>query len=233
MNFEPTFEVEHREVIPATFRGAQRRHVVTLAFLSKPLPAAFISERFCKSLFTETSASVVLVRLQCCDSSPSFENGFSDNATVVDWACSDMVLQGQLHQCSLERTDAGFHLLTLKVRPGPALHERISSLLSQLRRHFRYVVVEADADDTLTHSSRDFLAQSDMAYLFLQATEADVNRLDELLRELRGSSSTNDRRFKPVMVLGEEKGSATLNTLLQRAPAPIERFVHGLSGRLG
>src|SRR5439155_20378677 len=111
MNFEQLFGAEQGEVFGNSVPHWPRQVAVALAFRAKHLPTAHISEQLAKSLCSETGASVVLVRMKPCDVRPSFEGGLDDNGTVVDWASSDMLLQGQFRTCHLVRTDAGFHLL--------------------------------------------------------------------------------------------------------------------------
>src|ERR1041385_1135117 len=127
----------------------QHFQVVTLGFLSKTLPSALIATQFAKHLSTETRASVVVVKLQCGGDYPLWQAGFDTYATVVDWAPSESVLQGQFQSCSLIRTESGFHLLTLDLKAPASIAERLPSLLTQLRRHFRFILIEAPLDGPL------------------------------------------------------------------------------------
>ena len=226
MNFEQLFGVEQGEVFGNSVPHSSRQAAVALAFLSKHLPSALISEQLAKSLCSETGASVVLVRMKPCDVRSSFGGGFDDNATVVDWASSDMVLQGQFRTCSLFRTEAGFHILTLSVRTGPTSPEWIASLLGPLKRHFQYVLVEAPADDAVAGLLLEFLKRSDQAYLFLEAASEDIANLDRVMQDIVASGPVNTNRFKPVLCLPEGVKGAAFETVVRSATAPVERFVH-------
>src|ERR1043166_2930135 len=127
----------------------QQFQVVTLGFLSKTLPSAVIAGQLAKHLSAETRASVVLVKLQCGGDSSLWKPGFDSFATVVDWAPSESVLQGQFQSCSLIRTETGFHLLTLDLKHPASVAERLPSLLLQLRRHFRFILIAAPLEGPL------------------------------------------------------------------------------------
>jgi len=226
MNFEQLFGAERGEVFGNSVPHWPRQAAVALAFLAKHLPTALISEQLAKSLCSETGASVVLVRMKPCDVRSSFGSGFDDNATVVDWASSDMVLQGQFRTCSLFRTEAGFHILTLSVRTGPTSPEWIASLLGPLKRHFQYVLVEAPADDAVAGLLLEFLKRSDQAYLFLEAASEDIANLDRVMQDIVASGPVNTNRFKPVLCLPEGVKGAAFETVVRSATAPVERFVH-------
>src|SRR5436190_18332598 len=126
MNLEAKLTEEQREVLPSPFFKPAHLGVVTLGFLSKELPASLISGRLASSLSQETGASVVLVRLQTFNDSPALSYAFDDNATVVDWAPADSVLQRQFQGCSLAKTEQGFDLMTFDVRSGRLMANRIS-----------------------------------------------------------------------------------------------------------
>src|SRR3989442_4838679 len=115
MNFEQLFGAEQGEVFGNSVPHWPRQAAVVLAFLSKHLPTALISEQLAKSLCAETGASVVLARMLPCDVRSSFGGGFDDNSTVVDWASSELDLQGQFRNCMLFRNEARLHLLSLSV----------------------------------------------------------------------------------------------------------------------
>src|SRR5882724_3046569 len=226
MNFEQLFGAGGREVSGHSAPDSSRRAAVALAFLSKNLPRSLISEQLAKSLCTETGASVVLVRMKPCDVRSSFGGGFDDNATVVDWASSDLVLQGQFRTCSLFRTEAGFHILTLSVRTGPTSPEWIASLLGPLKRHFRYVLVEAPADDAIAGLMLEFLKRSDQAYLFLEPASEDIAILDRVMQITAASGPVSADRFKPVLCLREGTKGAAFEPVVRTATTPVERFVH-------
>src|SRR6266700_3374348 len=125
-------------------RSAMRHQVVTLAFLAKHPPAPQISEQLARSLISETGASVVLLRLQACEGASACAAAYDGKATAVDWAPSEVVLQGQSGMPSnLLKTDAGFHLLTLNLKSGQTSPESVASSVGYLARHFRHVLIEA------------------------------------------------------------------------------------------
>jgi len=232
MNLEAKFTEEQREVLPSPFFKPAHLGVVTLGFLSKELPASLISGRLASSLSQETGASVVLVRLQTFNDSPALSYAFDDNATVVDWAPADSVLQRQFQGCSLAKTEQGFDLMTFDVRSGHLMANRISSLVNQLKRHFRYVLIEAVADDPVRSLIPEFLKHSDSSYLFLRPKGEDLKELDERTAGLRDRLPPGNNRFKAVLVLDQYAYGDSIDSLLKHSVVPIERFIHNCPGEL-
>jgi NTE family protein len=231
MRLEASLADEQKGVSENSFLRGLRPKVVTLAFFSEELPAVLISGRVSSCLFKETDASVVLVRLQCSDGAQGFSHSFNENVTVVDWAPADSILRGQFHGCNLVRAAEGVHLLTFDLRTAGSVGTDISSLLNQLRRHFDYILVECPYESYVRPYLTEILKNSDVSYLFLGPSQEEVERLDALTRAARESLPTNSR-LKPVMVIGAAPRDAQFDSLLKRAPLPIERFIHGSPGML-
>ena len=202
--------------------------VVTLAFLSKHLPAGLISRQLASSLRAETASSVVLVRFEPSEGGSAYVGGYAEGkATAVDWAPSEVVLQGQFGMASsLFRTEAGFHLLTLNARLETTSPQSIASLVDQLSRQFRHVLIEAVADETPTDSVTELLLRSDLGYLLLEATTEDVYRVDLALREVRPRSAKGEGWIKPIVCLAEGEQIAGFDLLIQRVAKPVHLFVH-------
>src|SRR6516165_10697681 len=128
MKFEQPFAVPQRGFAPDALRAQLRSQTVTLGFLSQELPAAHLSGELAKSLHNETGAPVLLVRLEGSENSPSsIDSGREAQATVVDWAASEMFSQATLRSGSVTRTEAGYDLLTLGVDSQGASTESIAS----------------------------------------------------------------------------------------------------------
>src|SRR6185295_10123894 len=139
MKFEQPFAVPQRGFAHDALRAELRSQTVTLGFLSQELPAAHLSGELAKSLRAETSASVLLVRLQGSESSPSLESCPEAQATVVDWAVSEMFSRAKFHAGSVARTEAGYDLLTLDIGSQGATAESIALQISRAGRDYRYV----------------------------------------------------------------------------------------------
>ena len=107
MKFEQSFVEPQRGFARGTLGQCHGPKTITLGFLAKDVPASAISEELAKSLAAETGASVVLLRLQ--SSAPgSLPTSANDQATVVDWAPCESVLQGQFRPGALGRTESGW-----------------------------------------------------------------------------------------------------------------------------
>src|SRR5882724_3491190 len=144
------------------------RQVVTLAFLAKQSLASLISEQLARSLCAEAKASVVLVRLE-----PQAGAGMTD-----DGARPELFLNGEFHlPADLRKTDAGFHSLILGVGSDPPTPPGIDSLVRQLSRRFRYVLIKVQADERPVPWLCELLLRSNLAYVFLKPATEDVYHL--------------------------------------------------------
>jgi NTE family protein len=201
-----------REPPPAASR------VVTLAFLSGHLPAMLLGEQVARSLCTETGASVVLVRL----TRPL--NG--DTTTFLRHG--NFLPENNFHLPDLlQRTDGGYHFLS--VGPEGELYrpESIPSLVEQLRRRFNYVLIETVAEDVFTPSLFEFLLHSDAGYFFVRAAGEDVYHLDLLLRELRPRVRNCEIQLRPALCLKENEVVDGYDALIQRVAGPLQVFIRG------
>ena len=192
------------------------RQVITLTFLSESLPASLISEQLARSLCEETQTSVVLVR---------FESQ-ADQATTKFEAQPNPYLNGEFHMPScVARTAAGFHALTLGIRSEPPSPEGLVSLMSQLSRHFRHVLLQVPAHERSAPWLVECLVRSDLAYLFLQATTEEVYHAGRIMREVRARGRNGGVHIKPIACLAEGHPMDGFDSLLQREATSIHMFV--------
>ena len=85
-----------------------QNQVVTLGFLSRQTPAHLITNHLARFLQHETGASVVVVRLEPHNGSTTQFDRYAGKTTVVDWAPSEVILQGQVSGPStFFKTEAG------------------------------------------------------------------------------------------------------------------------------
>jgi NTE family protein len=197
--------------------ASQPHHLITLAFLSEQLPASIISEQLARSLCAETTAPVVLVRLERHDG-----NGNGDNG-----AQADMFLQGEFHMPSrVIRTEGGFHFLTLRVKNGPPSPGSTASLIDRLSQQFSYVLIEVLAEEQPAPWFLELLARSDLTYLFVQPTTEAVYHLDRVMRELRPRCQNGGAHVKPVVCLALAEQVDGFDRLVQRVATPVHMFVH-------
>jgi NTE family protein len=196
------------------------RQVVTLAFLSGQISASHISEQLARSLCTETDSSVVLVRLQ-----PQHGIGSTNGE-----ARPEFFLNGEFHMPpEVRQTDGGFHSITVGLRSEPPTPAGIASLVDQLSRHFRYVLIEALDNKSPAPWFSELLLRSNLAYLFLKPTTEDLDHLDRVMREARTRCRNGGVHVKPVACLSQGERSDGLDLLAQRAANPVHMFIHGYS----
>lgn len=191
------------------------RQVVTLAFLSRQLPAAIISQQLAQSLTSETGENVVLVRFAPHDESSLRKENLPP----------DFFLNGEFHMPSrVQKTDAGYYCITLGVHssepPSPA---GIASLASHLSCHFRHVLIEGVASDEPAPWLYDLLRNSDLGYLFLPSAAEAIANLNTIINEVRAQPNGEKVQLKPIGCLfgGSVTGFDLLATAL---PSPIHFF---------
>src|SRR5262245_43986400 len=192
------------------------RQVVTLAFLSGQIPVPHVSESLARSLCAETEANVVLVRLESQESATDENTG------------PEFFLNGEFHLPSrIRRTDEGFYSLSLGLRNDPPTPAGINSLIRQLSRHFRYVLIETAVREQPTPWLPDLLLRSDLAYLFFRPTTDDVFHLDQIMRETRPRCRNGGVHLKPIACLAEGERINGFDALAQRVASPVHLFVRG------
>jgi NTE family protein len=220
---------------------AEKRHlprqIVTLAFLSKQLPAATISEQVARSLCSETDGNVVLVRFTTQEGSLV--------TTRPGLPAPEFFLNGEFHMPSrVNKTIGGFYSVTLGIKdaepPSPA---GIASLVSHLSRHFRHVLIETLASDQPIPWLIDLLVQSDIGYLFLPPTSEAVSHLDTVIREVcsvndlasrrnceiisaaRGDARSTTVQLKPIGCVPVGGPTRGFDLLAPSMPCPLHLFV--------
>jgi NTE family protein len=197
------------------------RQVVTLAFLSEQTSNSSIGEQLARSLFAETEASVVLVRLE--------RQG--DERGPDDGSRSTLYLNGEIHlPLDVRETDGGFHCLTLGVRSEPPTAASIASLLSQLTGRFRYVLIQTLVDEPPAPWFFELLARSNLGYVFLKAANKDVYQLDRVMQGARAQCRNGGVHVKPVVCLAWGEQIDGFDALIERVAGPVHTFVHDCPG---
>ncbi len=210
---------------PIRRTGADRerlpRQVVTLAFLSDQICDSLIAEQLARSLCAETEESVVLVRLV-----PQEVKGRMDEGSRPE-----LFLNGEVHlPPEVLKTDAGFHSLTLGLRSDPPTPASIASLLSQLSRRFRYVLVQTLVDEPPAPWFFELLLRSDLAHLFLKPASQNVYQLDLVMRGARAQCHNGGVHVKPVVCLAETEQIDGFDSLIKHVAGPAHMFVRGCPG---
>lgn len=184
----------------------------TVALISQGIAPAAISFQLAASLRAETRSPVVLIRLDRSGSHP-FPGVFSDQATVVDWAPVETVREGQFRPGTLVQTETGFDLLTLGLGSHWLSPDSVASLLSQLRRYYSYVLIEASPEDLPEPTLGELLERSDLAYVFVPPTTQGLENFHQFVTRLGSGNHQNEGRAKPVFCLDGESDS--LDALVQ------------------
>lgn len=191
--------------------------VVTLAFLDEQIPGSFITEQIARDICAETDAPTVLVRL-------APPNGANSSPRP------ELFLNGEFHlPPELDKAEAGYHWLVLGVGINPPTPPGIASLVDQLSRHFRYILIEAQTQvhDASAPWLAELLCRSNLGYVFLKRGEENVRQLGRLTQEIRAHSRNRCANVKPVVCLAEGELIEHFDTLFQRAGGLLHFPVHG------
>ncbi len=187
--------------------------VVTLGFLSERISQRVISARLAQALAAETQESVVLVRLERQAEMRRGHNGGDPPAS----------LNGEFRMPEwLPLTEGGVASLAMGVGVEPPTPEGIDSLISQLRRHFQYVLIAAPAGGDLPAWLVELMVRSDLVYLFMEASQAGKHRLDGSFQARCGVSGA---KVKAVACAGEGEPPEGCQTQQTCATSPVDWFV--------
>jgi NTE family protein len=189
------------------------QQVVTLAFLSEHVPASLVSHQLARFLRSETAASVVLVRF-----APYNEAANGDDSQPSVYLNGEFRMPAQL-----SRSDAPFDLLTVGIKSDPS-PSSIASLFSELRRRFRYVLIEAPPERQAPWVF-ELLARSDLSYLFLEGRTEDVFQLERVIREARTHCHNGACKLKPIACLAAGQTVDGFDLLAQRVAMPVHMYV--------
>jgi NTE family protein len=195
-----------------------RRQVVTLVFPSERLPVNLISAQLTGSLWSETKEMVVLVRF-----------ALEDNDQVTDDETRPAVsLNGEFHMPpQIRRTRAGFHSLVVEANREPPSPAGIASLVSQLRCHFRYVLLAAPANAHSAPWLSECLLRSDLSYQFLRAATGDIDDFQKVMQAMPPRCPDRTPRIKLVGCLAKGESADGFDLFTQRAALPMHLFVRG------
>jgi NTE family protein len=199
---------------PIRISAAESR-VITLAFLSPALPAPLLGGRIARALAAETDEPVVLVQL----TRPA-----SGDTTTIRRGASGLSGEFPL-PAEIPNGEDGYYFLSVGENGEMYQPEWIPSLVEQLRRRFRYVLIQAVADEMFGPSLIELLQQSNSSYLFVRAASEDVYHLDLLTRELRDRHFLG--QFKPVLCLHNGENVDGFDALITRVCRPIDIFIRG------
>jgi len=198
-----------------TRMATAKSRVITLAFLSPALPAALLGRQIARTLAAETAEPVALVQL----TRPA-----SGDTTTIRRGASGLSGEFPL-PAEIPGGEDGYYYVSLGENGEMYQPEWIPSLVEQLRRRFRYVLIQAVADEVFGPSLIELLQQSNSGCLFVRAASEDIYHLDLLVRELRDRHYIG--QFRPVLCLNNGENVDGFDALIERVCKPVDIFVRG------
>ncbi|HEX3628503.1 MAG TPA: patatin-like phospholipase family protein [Verrucomicrobiae bacterium] len=195
--------------------AAAKSRVVTLAFLSLDLPASLLGRQIARALAAEIDEPVALIQLT--------RPATGDTTTIRRGASG---LSGEFPlPAEIPTGDDGYYFLSLGENGELYQPDWIPSLVDQLRRRFRYVLIQAVADEVFGPSMIELLQQSNSGCLFVRAASEDIYHLDLLVRELRNRRYNG--QLKPILCLHNGENVDGFDALIEHVCRPVDIFIRG------
>jgi NTE family protein len=125
----------------------------------------------------------------------------------------------------MRRTEAGYYSLVVGVGNDPPSPPCIASLVSQLSRCFRHVLLETAATERSAPWFLECLLRADLAYLFLPGTTEENDHLDHVMSEVRAQRPYNGDCIKLIGCVAEGEQADGFDLLPQSVSRPVHMFV--------
>jgi len=171
------------------------RIVVALS-LSRKLPHPQIVDQLAASLFAETAESVLWLRL-----TRAARDGAGGDCLSLDG-----IVDGDFHfQACIPKANGSVVRMNVKVTGDARQAENVAPLLSNLSRHFDYVIVEGDLEEVPLAPLLEFVIQADASYLFVHPNAEDLRAFDSFLDDLRSKARGNCSEIKSVVCLSPDE----------------------------
>jgi NTE family protein len=184
-----------KEAPTARIEECPTRHsgrIIAAFSFSRSLPNKLIVEKLAESLFAETAESVLLLRIISAKETPS------------GCGALDGIIDDDFHfRASLPKANGSVARLSLKICGSGREAEHVAPLLSNLSRHFDYVLIEADTENISLAPLLEFIIQADASYLFIHPEQDDLTHFDSFLGDLRSHARGNCSDINPVICLAQ------------------------------
>jgi NTE family protein len=193
------------------------RIVVTLS-LSDNISDKLITETLAKHLLSETGESVLLLRILSASESAA-SNGQVELEDLID---------GELRlRRHLPESNGSVARLTVRVENNSHDAECVAPLLSNLSRHFDYVLVDTEVEDISMPAVLEFVIQADASYLFVHPNADDLRHFESFMDDLRSRARGNCSDISPILCLAPEE---RVNDQLKLNNGYAHAFVHDCPG---
>jgi NTE family protein len=187
-----TVPVTEIAVTPVETVVTHSARIIAAFSLSRNLPNQLIVEKLAQSLFAETAESVLLLKIVSA----------TQNASNTHCRALDQIIDSDFHfRESLPKANGSVARLSLKIAGSSREAQNVAPLLSNLSRHFDYVLVEADTENISLPPLLEFVIQADASYLFVHPGQNDLRDFDSLLGSLRARGRGNCSDLNPVICL--------------------------------
>lgn len=167
------------------------RIIVALS-LSDTLPGKLLTETLAQHVYHETAESVLLLRVRSASANSS-TNGHVELDNLID---------GELRlREHLPKPNGTVARLTVRVADNSRDAGRVAPLLSNLSRHFDYVIVAVEVENLSMAPVFEFVIQADASYLFVHPQANDLHVFDSFIDDLRSRARGNCSDINPVVCL--------------------------------
>jgi NTE family protein len=190
--------------------------IVTLAGLSARLPDGFIAQHLARALRVETGESVLLIQFAATED--------AEKSLLLRWGERLPENKGEFaFNSTAQRIDDDLASVTLLIRGELAEVDNLASVISHVRCHFQYVILQVNSAMPVALLMAAMF-QADRTFLLLRPDGESFYHRELLLREIQARPSSDAANIKTVVC--RDKGEDHCNALLKEMGHSIHGFVH-------
>ena len=208
---------------PRAVCAGRVRRVVSLLSLSPRLAADAVTHRLAAALHRITRQGVLVLHL----------GPVGEQAHDVVWSTHAAALSTEFcFARHLHAHEGGFDELRLTAGPEPRAAAAIAPLLSHCARHYDFVLLHLHAE-TPAPSTLAGIAESDLAFVLLQASTQNLYDFELLMRSLGACPRPHSSHVKPILCVEENIAAPEMNAALREFGHPVHSFARGFPLRGG
>ena len=219
-NSDPGFAGRFSQAVtekPRPVRAGRVRRVASLLSLSARLHADAAAHHLATALHRLARQNVLVLHL-----GPSGDKRHDHAGTTHAAALSaEFCFTRQVHP-----HDGGFDEIRLTAGHEPRDAAAIAPLLSHCARHYDFVLLHLHPE-TPAPSTLAGVVESDLAFVFIQASTQNLYDFELLMRSLGERQPSHSSHVKPILCVEENIAAPEANIALRQFGHPVHAFARG------
>ena len=205
------------QVVGETLMPKRVQRIVSLLAMSDAVDDRAVVARLGEDLRGITGQQVLMVHL-----GPG-----QQQVALDDWPQMARQLGGTFaFHTHVTSTRSGTHELRLSVSSEPGVAACVPPLLSHCGRHYDYVILHV-ATATPVAPALECLIQSDLAYVFVEASARTCEDFTVLMQKLAEQARGASSHVKPILIANENVPREEFRESIARMSQPVHSFAHG------